>query len=61
MSAFLLLGIGITLSVFLLLCEHGYFSILRPYLRNMGRGGGWCSLISISVAESLKVTTVTSS
>lgn len=55
MSAFLLLGIGITLSGMLLLCEHGYFSIIRPYLKNMGRGGGWCSLISISVAESLRV------
>ena len=54
MSAFLLLGIGITLSGVLLLCEHGYFSIIRPYLINMGRGG-WYSLISISVAESLKV------
>lgn len=32
MSAFLLLGMGISASAMLLLCERGYFSYLRPFL-----------------------------
>lgn len=62
MSAFLLLGIGICMSVLLLVFEHGYFAYLRPYLMSRSRGdedrkkagGKLCSLVSLSVAESLK-------
>lgn len=55
MSAFLLLGCGITFSGFLLLLEHCYFRYVRRYLAasSVGRAG-FCSLLSLSVAESLR-------
>ncbi len=53
MSAFLLLGIGITLSGFLLFCEHCYFRYIRKFLANFGHYS-WCNLISTDVAESLE-------
>ena len=52
MSAFLLLGIGITFSVLLMLCEHCYFRYLRKYLAHF-RNTAWCHLISIDVGQSL--------
>ena len=53
MSAFLLLGIGITFSGLLLLCEHFYFRYFRKYLAHF-RNTAWVQLISIDVAESLE-------
>ena len=55
MSAFLLLGIGITFSGLLLLFEHCYFRYLRKYLARF-RNTAWVQLISIDVAESLERT-----
>ena len=55
MSAFLLLGIGITFSGLLLLFEHCYFKYLRKYLARF-RNTAWVQLISIDVAESLERT-----
>jgi len=55
MSAFLLLGIGITFSGLLLLFEHCYFKYLRKYLARF-RNTEWVQLISIDVAESLEAT-----
>ncbi|TRY68476.1 hypothetical protein TCAL_11017 [Tigriopus californicus] len=52
-SAFILLGLGIILSGVLLLCEHGYFKYLRPHMSEFRRKD-WISLISLSVADSLK-------
>lgn len=52
-SAFILLGLGIILSGLLLLCEHAYFKCLRPYMSEFRRKD-WFSLISLSVADSLK-------
>ena len=52
MSAFLLLGIGITFSGVLLLCEMAYFGYVRRYLSGV-KGPSWCNLISLSIAESL--------
>ena len=52
MSAFLLLGIGITFSGVLLLCEMAYFGYVRRYLSGV-TGPSWCNLISLSIAESL--------
>jgi CRISPR/Cas system Type II protein with McrA/HNH and RuvC-like nuclease domain len=55
MSAFLLLGIGITFSGLLLLFEHCYFKYLRKYLARF-QNTAWVQLISIDVAESLERT-----
>ena len=52
MSAFLLLGIGITFSGVLLLCEKAYIGYVRRYLSGVA-APSWCSLISLSIAESL--------
>ena len=52
MSAFLLLGIGITFSGFLLLCENAYFVYIRRYMAGV-ENPPWCTLISLSIAESL--------
>ena len=52
MSAFLLLGIGITFSGFLLLCERLYFGYIRRYMAGVANPP-WCTLISLSIAESL--------
>ena len=53
MSAFLLLGMGISLSVLLLLCERAYFNYLRHFLAGLGKYG-WCAMLSLSFADSLK-------
>ena len=53
MSAFLLLGIGTSLSVLLLLFEHAYFKYMREFLSGLSKYG-WCALISLSFADSLK-------
>ena len=53
MSAFLLLGIGITFSGLLLLCEHVYFRYLRKYLAQFSNLA-WCNLLSIDMAESIQ-------
>ena len=52
MSAFLLLGIGITFSGVLLLCESAYFAYIRRYMAGV-ENPPWCTLISLSIAESL--------
>ena len=52
MSAFLLLGIGITFSGVLLLCERAYFGYIRRYMSGV-ENPPWCTLISLSIAESL--------
>ena len=52
MSAFLLLGIGIIFSAFLLLCERSYFGYIRDYMSGVANPP-WCNLISLSIAESL--------
>ena len=52
MSAFLLLGIGITFSGLLLLCERAYFGYIRRFLAG-DTNPPWCTLISLSIAESL--------
>ena len=54
MSAFLLLGIGITLSGLLLLCERAYFVYIRRYMSGVANTH-WCTLISLSIAESLSL------
>ena len=52
MSAFLLLGIGIIFSAFLLLCERSYFGYIRDYMSGVANPP-WCNLISLSISESL--------
>ena len=52
MSAFLLLGIGITIAGGLLLCEKAYFGYISRYLAG-ATSPPWCTLISLSIAESL--------
>ena len=52
MSAFLLLGIGITIAGGLLLCEKAYFGYINRYLAG-ATNPSWCKLISLSIAESL--------
>ncbi|RWS31617.1 glutamate receptor ionotropic: NMDA 2B-like protein [Leptotrombidium deliense] len=52
MSAFLLLGCGILLTIVLLALEHFYFRYCRRYLSKADRGG-CVQLISMSMAKSL--------
>ena len=52
MSAFLLLGIGIIIAGGLLLCEKAYFGYISRYLAG-ATSPPWCTLISLSIAESL--------
>ncbi|KAL1471679.1 hypothetical protein MTO96_039792 [Rhipicephalus appendiculatus] len=55
MSAFLLLGCGVLLTLLLLLLEHLYFRYLRARVASGSRGpsGRWLALISLSMGKSL--------
>lgn len=52
MSAFILLSLGILLSLVLLFMEHGYFQYVRKHLTGKN-AGACCALISLSMGQSV--------
>ena len=54
MSAFILLGCGVCLSILFLIMEHLYFKYLRKWASQLFGGSKWCALLSLSMADSLQ-------